>query len=118
MSPDKAPGPDGFSDAFYQSAWPVIKVDVIKALDAFFAQNDRHFHYLNGVLLSLLPKRPGAASPKDLYPISLLHNFLKLISKLLANRLAHHLGNIILFNQSASIKRRSIQDNSCSFSDL
>lgn len=35
-APDKAPGPDGFTMAFFQHAWEIIKYEIIKAL--------RHYH--------------------------------------------------------------------------
>ena len=32
---DKASGPDGFIGLFYKVAWPIIKQDVVNALNAF-----------------------------------------------------------------------------------
>jgi len=46
---------------------------------------------LNSVYITLLPKKDDAASIKDFRPISLVHSFAKLITKLLANRLASRL---------------------------
>jgi hypothetical protein len=43
---------------------------------------------LNAVYIILLPKREGAQNVKDFRPISLVHTFAKLVTKLLANRLA------------------------------
>jgi hypothetical protein len=48
---------------------------------------------------------------KDFRPISLVHSFGKLITKILANRLASKLNGLISPNQSAFIKGRFIQDN-------
>lgn len=48
---------------------------------------------------------------KDFRPISLIHSFAKLITKILANRLAAHLDRMVSCNQSAFIKGRFIQDN-------
>ena len=30
IHPDKAPGPDGFTGAFYHAAWPIIKHDIFR----------------------------------------------------------------------------------------
>ena len=49
--------------------------------------------------------------PKDFRPISLVHSFAKLVTKLLANRLASRLQQLVSPNQSAFIKGRFIQDN-------
>ena len=32
---DKAPGPDGFTCRFYKKAWPVIKLEVMNAVNTF-----------------------------------------------------------------------------------
>jgi hypothetical protein len=60
---DKAPGPDGMTGAFYKSAWPVIKLDVMRAINAFFTADRRGFYCLNGALITLLPKKPEAIEP-------------------------------------------------------
>ena len=49
--------------------------------------------------------------PKDFRPISLVHSFAKLVTKLLANRLASRLQQLVSPNQSAFIKGRFIQDS-------
>lgn len=56
-------------------------------------------------------KKPDAAGPQDFRPISLIHSFPKLISKMLANRLSPRLDELIQRNQSAFVKGRSILDN-------
>jgi hypothetical protein len=48
---------------------------------------------------------------KDYRPISLVHSFTKLVTKVLANRLAGKLHEKVSTNQSAFIKKRFIQDN-------
>jgi hypothetical protein len=47
----------------------------------------------------------------DYRPISLIHSFAKIVSKLMANRLAPELNQLISVNQTTFIKKRSIQDN-------
>jgi hypothetical protein len=70
-----------------------------------------NLHLLNSALVTLLPKKSDAAEIKDFRPISLIHSFAKIVTKLLANRLAPMLPELISPNQSAFVKGRSIQDN-------
>jgi hypothetical protein len=66
---------------------------------------------LNTAYITLLPKKVDAEQPKDFMPISLVHSFAKLITKLMANRLVGRLQEMVSPNQSAFIKGRFIQDN-------
>jgi hypothetical protein len=66
---------------------------------------------LNGALITLLPKRIVSEELSDFRPISLIHSFAKLISKVLALRLAPLMDDLISSAQSAFIKRRCIQVN-------
>lgn len=47
----------------------------------------------------------------EIYPISLIHSFVMLVMKILANRLAPHLDTLVAANQNASIKGCCIHDN-------
>jgi hypothetical protein len=47
----------------------------------------------------------------DFRPISLVHSFGKLFSKLIANRLRFRLGELVSTNQSAFVKGRCLHDN-------
>jgi hypothetical protein len=92
MPGDRAPGPDGFTATFYKTAWPVIQDELMEAIGAFNNGNTRALGRLNNALVVLLPKKPGASSPADFRPISMIHNFAKLISKILAQQLAPRQG--------------------------
>jgi hypothetical protein len=61
--------------------------------------------------ITLLPKKVEAQQARDFRPISLVHSFAKLVTKILANRLASHMDQLVAKNQSAFIKGRFIQDN-------
>ena len=108
---DKAPGPDGFTGRFYKSCWSIIKEDVMAALHMIWGRNCRNLWLLNSAYITLLPKKSEADQVKDFRPISLVHSFAKLVTKILANRLASCLDEMVLPNQSAFIKKRFIQDN-------
>jgi hypothetical protein len=108
---DRAPGPDGFIGIFYQKAWSTIKADIMAAILKLFVGDGRGFGRLNQVLITLIPKKPDALRVGDYRPISLVHSFSKLFSKLLANRLRFRLGDIVNSNQSAFTKGRCLHDN-------
>ena len=108
---DKASGPDGFTGKFYKTCWAVIKGDLMDALQAVWRKNFRNLWMLNSAYITLIPKKTEADQVKDFRPISLVHSFAKLVTKMLANRLASHLDQMVSPNQSAFIKKRFIQDN-------
>jgi hypothetical protein len=102
MNGDKASGPDGFSMAFYQACWVVLKEDIMKVLHEFHASG-KFERSLNATFLALIPKIPGAINPKDFRPISLVGSIYKIIAKILANRLKTVLEKIISKLQNAFI---------------
>jgi hypothetical protein len=71
----------------------------------------RGFAKLNKALITLIPKKIGAEEIGDFRPISLVHSFSKLYSKILANRLQPRIGQLVSPNQSAFVKGRSLHDN-------
>jgi hypothetical protein len=88
---DKAPGPDGFTMAFFQKCWEILKTDIIAVLKEF--QTSGKFEKsLNATFVSLIPKKAGAVDIKDFRPISLIGGMYKIISKVLANRLKSVIG--------------------------
>jgi hypothetical protein len=59
----------------------------------------------------LIPKKEDATHDKDYKHINLIHSFARLTMKILANRLANKLDNMVSKNRSAFVKERSIKDN-------
>jgi hypothetical protein len=108
---EKSPGPDGFTGIFFKTCWDVIKHDILAAFQCIYNQTTSPLPKLNGALLTLLPKKEVAKLPGDFRPISLIHSFAKLVSNVLALRLAPHMDILISTAQSAFIKNRCIQDN-------
>lgn len=80
-------------------------------LPYFSLLHAQHLQHLNTTHIVLLPKKAYATEISDFRPISLIHSVAKLFSKLLANRLAYELNELVSRAQSAFIKRPSIQDN-------
>lgn len=111
LAMDKAPGLDGFTGRFYKSCWHTIKQDIMQAIGALHGGDARMLHLLNSAYMVLIPKTEEAVHVGDYRLISLVHSFAKLITKILANRLAGKLNSIVAVNQSAFIKGRCIHDN-------
>jgi retron-type reverse transcriptase len=65
---------------------------------------------INGSHIVLVPKKDNPIRINDFKPISLLNSIVKLLTKLIANRLQGIIINIIHKNQYGFIKERNIQD--------
>jgi hypothetical protein len=110
MDRDKAPGPDGFSLAFFQDCWEVVKGDFMAVFEDFHAHG-KFVKSINSTFISLIPKFPGAKEIKDFRPISLVGGVYKIIAKVLANRMRRVMDRIISKPQNAFVKGRQILDS-------
>jgi hypothetical protein len=106
MPADRAPGPDGFTGQFYKSAWHIVGSDVMAVIQEFSNGNIVGLERLNNAIIVLLPKKTGASCPGDFRPITMIHSFAKIVSKVLALRLAAKLELLVDKNQNAFIKSR------------
>jgi len=79
----------------FKSCWSIIKGDVLMALDAIQQGHVFKFRLLNTAYITLLPKKVDEIEVKDFRPISLIHSFAKLVTKLLANQLAPLLPSLV-----------------------
>ncbi|XP_022014769.1 uncharacterized protein LOC110914278 [Helianthus annuus] len=107
---DKAPGPDGYSAAFFKSAWPIIGNDVTCAILDFF-ETGKLLQELNHTTIVLIPKVPTPATVVDYRPIACCNVLYKCISKIVADRIKIVLNDIVSINQSAFVPGRRISDN-------
>jgi hypothetical protein len=107
---DKASGLDGYSGAFFKACWNTIKMDVLAVINQFSNLQTSNLHWLNSANIALIPKKEGAEEITDFRPISLIHAIAKLISKMMATRLAPHMNKLVSNAHSAFIKKRSIHD--------
>jgi hypothetical protein len=83
---DKAPGPDGFNGQFLKSCWHIIKEDIYQLCFDFYEGN-LNLESINMGHITLIPKVSSPENVNEYRPITLLNCVLKLITKLLANRL-------------------------------
>jgi hypothetical protein len=106
---NKSPCPNGFNTDFVRKCWPVIAPEFYELCDKFF-EGSICMHSINGSYVTLIPKNSSPASVGDYRPISLLNTSVKVLTKLLANRLQHVITKLVHQNQYGFLKARSIQD--------
>ena len=107
---DSTPRPDGFSSLFFQTCWDIVGTDVTNAVIDFF-QGTQMSRGLAATMIVLIPKKKNPTSWSDFRPISLCNVSNKIISKLLAERMAPLLPALTAPNQSGFIKGRLLSDN-------
>nr|CAN66460.1 hypothetical protein VITISV_035842 [Vitis vinifera] len=107
MNGDKAPGPDGFTVAFWQNAWDFTKEEIMDMFKEFHEHNS-FVRSLNNTFLVLIPKKSGVEDLEDCKPISLLEGLYKLLAKVLANRLKKVIGKVVSIAQNAFVTGRQI----------
>ncbi|CAN0856996.1 LINE-1 retrotransposable element ORF2 protein [Linum grandiflorum] len=108
---DKAPGPDGFNLTFFKTCWPILKEDLVEAIN--------HFHTtgfipkaINSSFICLIPKKESIGNIRDLRPISLIGSTYKILSKCLMFRFRNALKEVIAPNQCAFLEGRQITEAS------
>ena len=107
---DKAPGPDGFTIAFYHHYWRVVEKDVLAIFEEFF-QHCKFEKSLNASFIALIPKKNGAFDIRDFRPINLVGSVYKILAKVLANRLRVVLDHLISKTQNSFMGGRQILDS-------
>lgn len=103
---DKAPVFNGFNGKFLRH---IIKIDFYKLCHDFYDGNI-NLDGINTSFIALIPKVNNPVRVNDFRPISLLSIAIKLITKLLVNRLKPVIQRIVHKNQYDFIKNRTIQD--------
>jgi hypothetical protein len=108
---EKAPGLDVFIGLFFSSCWDVVNEDIMRVIQYFHLMNQQDFRFLNQAYVVLIPKKQDPQRVVDYKSISLTHSFVKIISKILVNRLGPELNFFISINQTTFIKKRCIHNN-------
>jgi hypothetical protein len=106
---DKSPGLDGNNSDFLRKCWPIVCQEYNKICQGFYEENIC-MESINGSHITLVPKIDNPTKVGDYKPISLLNSSVKLITKILANRLQKVVTQLIHKNQYRFIKDRSIED--------
>lgn len=92
-----------------KKCWHTIEPDFKRLCDQFVSGN-LDISSINGSFITLVPKKDSPLTVNDYRPISLLNSALKLLTKIIANRLQPVILSVVHANQYGFIKRRTIQD--------
>ncbi|KAJ4771882.1 LINE-1 reverse transcriptase [Rhynchospora pubera] len=117
LSNDKSCGPDGLPNEFFKVHWNVIKHDILRIFNSLY-MNLLDLSNSNFAHIILLPKEVNAQVLTSFRPISLICYVPKLISKVLANRLAPHIPFLIPTVQTGFVKGRLLAENFCSAREI
>ena len=111
MNGDKAPGPDGFTVAFWQFSWDIVKEEIMLLFNELY-ENAKFVRNLNATFIVLVPKNGGAEDIRDYKLISLVNSIYKLMAKVLAKRLQKVMDKLANVAQNAFMAGRQILDAS------
>jgi hypothetical protein len=105
----KSSGLNRFNFAFVKEFWDLMKEEIRILFDQFHGSS-RLPKCLFSYFLTLILKTKSPLSLGDFRPISLLGCLYKLVSKVLAGRLAKAISSVVAHTPSAFIKRRQLMD--------
>ncbi|XP_009796308.1 uncharacterized protein [Nicotiana sylvestris] len=110
LNGESAGGPDGFTGCFFQFCWDIIGDDIVDMVKAFFngCELPRYVTHTN---LVLLPKKKEVITFSDMRLISLRNFVNKMFSRVVHERLAVLLPNLISEEQAGFVKGMSIVEN-------
>jgi hypothetical protein len=109
MPIDKAPGPDEFNGLFLKKCWQFIRGDFYSLCSDFYS-GMVNLESINTSFITLVPKKNNLETVNDFWPISLMNISLKVITKILADKLQTVILRVVHSNQYGFIQSRTIQD--------
>lgn len=114
ISVHPALGPDGFNGQFLNVCWKIIAPDFYELCSDFW-EGKISLDCLNNSLITLIPKKLTPKKVNDFRPISLLNCVLKVLTKILAERLQSWILKVVHRNRYGFIKsiKDSMEDGSC-----
>ena len=110
MENDKSPGIDGLTTNFYKQFWPILGDKLTSVCNHAFHAGHLSITQRRGII-TLIFKKGDRSLLKNWRPITLLTTDYKILTKALANRLQRVLPSIIHTDQTASVRGRTINDN-------
>ena len=109
MEKGTAPRPDDFTVDFYQFFWDIVKEEVWEIVEES-RRTRRILKAFNATFLTLIPKEQGENTPEKFRPISLCNVILKIVTKVIVNRLKPLLPSLVSSKQTRFVEGCQILD--------
>lgn len=110
LAPNRASGLDGLTSEFLQKNWTVLSAHVMQMVTEFY-ENNIDLEEINTANVVFIPKKECSDQVSNFRPISIINIIPKLISKLLATRLARVMPDLISLYQTGFVRGRQISEN-------
>ena len=118
MGTGKSPDSDSLTSEFYKRFWDEVGDDVVQSINNAFDKGELSICQKRGII-TLLPKKDKPIDVlNNLRPVTLLNVDYKIATKVIANRLAKVVPDIISPNQTGYVKNRYIGENVRLISDV
>jgi hypothetical protein len=113
----KAQGPDGICHEFNQTYLVVIMKEIIEIMNNMYSNNNFHVTQNHGLLVCL-PKNHRANRPQDFRPLMMLNTDLKILARIIANKIKLWLPDILTPDQHCGLAGTSIYDALATLRDV
>jgi hypothetical protein len=107
--PHKAPGGDGICQEFYKVKWETTKNDMLGIMNQMHSDGKIMEQQKHGILVCI-PKKPTPIRPDDYRALTLLNADLKLMARIIANRLRPWLTDLLHPSQHCGVQGNTILD--------
>lgn len=117
LNKKKSPGIDGLGSEFY-IVFKDVLISILKEVyDEIFKKGQMNLRMGMGLMKIIYKKKGEKTELKNYRPLTMLNTDLKILSKILANRLKEVMPKIIGTNQAYGVKGRDIADVTISIKD-
>jgi hypothetical protein len=103
------PGPDGISQELFQTYWEEIKMDLTNIVNDMYRKGTTLDQQKRCIIISL-PKSKNATSMNDFRPITILNTDLKLLTRIIINRLRPWIPELINPGQHCGLAGMTVFD--------